>query len=76
MSEKKDPKKIRPRRKDMDKWTKVPNEVFDDIMSELSGTQFKIYCAIVRKTYGYKKEIIDNQVYYKIKDAISTSQFE
>jgi DNA-binding HxlR family transcriptional regulator len=66
---------IRPRRKEMDKWTKVPNEVFDKVMGELSHVEFKIYCAILRQTYGYKEKIVDNEIVYRIEDSISLSQF-
>jgi len=68
-------KKIRPRKRDMNQWTKIPNEVFDVIMKDLTGAEFKVYCAILRQTYGYKDQIIDNEVYYKTEDQISLSQF-
>jgi len=79
MTDKKDKEEkfsgIRPRKKDMDKWTMVPNEVFDKVMSKLSHVEFKIYCAILRQTYGYKEKIVDNEVVYRVKDQISISQF-
>lgn len=69
-------KGIRPRRKDMDQWTKVPNEVFEEVMPKVSNVAFKVYCTILRQTYGYKKGIVDNEVVYKEKDQISFSQFQ
>lgn len=46
--------------------TQTPNTVFDRLMYELPDDEFKVICAIVRKTYGWHKDT----------DRISNSQFE
>ena len=46
-------------------FTTVDNAVFDEIMPELSGSEWKILCFIIRKTIGWKKE----------SDEIAYSQF-
>jgi len=46
--------------------TQTPNVIFDRLMYELPDDEFKVLCAIVRKTYGWHKDT----------DRISNSQFE
>lgn len=46
--------------------TQTPNIVFDRLMYELPDTEFKVLCAIIRKTYGWHKD----------SDRIANSQFE
>lgn len=62
---------FRPRAK-LEKFTAVPNELFDIVMSRLSGNEFKVLATIFRKTYGWVDE---GNSCYKIKDEISLSQF-
>jgi phage replication O-like protein O len=47
-------------------FTATPNVVFDEWMSELGDTEFKVICAILRKTLGFHKD----------QDAISLSMLE
>jgi phage replication O-like protein O len=37
-------------------YTQVPDEVFDELMSILSGSEFKVLCYIVRRTFGFRKD--------------------
>lgn len=37
-------------------YTQIPNEIFDQLMPQLSGAQFKILCLIARKTLGFHRE--------------------
>lgn len=37
-------------------YTQMPNEVFDILMSKLSGAAFKVLCAICRQTFGWQRE--------------------
>jgi len=46
--------------------TQTPNVLFDRLMYELPDAEFKVLCAIVRKTYGWHKD----------SDRIANSQFE
>ena len=46
--------------------TQTPNVIFDRLMYELPDDEFKVLCAVVRKTYGWHKD----------SDRISNSQFE
>jgi phage replication O-like protein O len=46
-------------------FTKVPNSIFDQYMKELTGAEYKLLSAILRKTVGYQKPV----------DHISISQF-
>jgi len=46
--------------------TQTPNVLFDRLMYELPDDEFKVLCAIVRKTYGWHKD----------SDRIANSQFE
>lgn len=45
-------------------FTKVPNKILDDVISELSGSEFKVLMTICRSTYGFHKK----------RDKISISQ--
>jgi len=42
----------------------VPNEIFDELMHDLSGAEFKVLCYIARRTYGF----------HRIEDSISLKQ--
>jgi hypothetical protein len=37
-------------------FTQVPDEVFDELMPRLSGSEFKVLMYIVRRTFGFKKD--------------------
>ena len=45
-------------------YTMVPDELFDDLMADLSGSALKVLLYIVRRTFGFKKQ----------SDAISLTQ--
>src|SRR5215213_9106176 len=45
-------------------YTQVPDEVFDELLSKLSGAELKVLLYIIRRTFGFKKE----------SDSISLSQ--
>src|SRR5258706_5211599 len=36
-------------------YTQVPDELFDDLMTELSGAELKALLYIIRRTFGFKK---------------------
>ena len=44
--------------------TQVPNEIFDELMHDLSSAEFKVLCYIARRTYGF----------HRIEDSISLKQ--
>jgi len=44
--------------------TQVPNEIFDELMHDLSGAEFKVLCYIARRTYGF----------HRMEDSISLKQ--
>ena len=46
-------------------YTQVPNELFDVLMPDLTGTELKCLLYIVRRTFGFRKE----------SDSIATRQF-
>lgn len=49
--------------------TPIPDEVFDDLLAELSGAEVKVLLYICRRTFGWKKEsdnISLNQMLYGI----------
>jgi len=51
--------------------TQVPNEIFDELMHDLSGAEFKVLCYIARRTYGF--HIIEDSISLKqICDGILT----
>lgn len=37
-------------------YTMVPDELFDDLMVDLSGAELKVLLYIIRRTYGFKKD--------------------
>ncbi len=41
-------------------YTPVPDELFDDLMSTLSGAGLKVLLYIVRRTFGFKKADVDH----------------
>jgi DNA-binding MarR family transcriptional regulator len=45
--------------------TQVPNLLFDDLLSELSGAELKVILYLVRRTFGFQREA----------DSVSLSQF-
>ncbi|MFH1699223.1 MAG: replication protein [Candidatus Zixiibacteriota bacterium] len=38
------------------KYTQVPDDLFDELMSELSGSELKVLLYVVRRTFGWKKD--------------------
>lgn len=38
------------------RYTQVPDELFDDLMSHLSGSELKVLLYIIRRTFGFKKD--------------------
>jgi len=64
-------------RAELEKFTAIPNQFFDDVMKKLNGNEMKILLTIFRKTYGWVKgsDMNGNPV-YKIEDDISLSQFK
>ncbi len=40
-------------------YTMVPDELFDDLMADLSGAALKVLLYIVRRTFGFKKQSDD-----------------
>jgi len=46
-------------------YTMVPDEVFDELMADLTGAELKVLLYIIRRTFGFKKD----------HDAISFKQF-
>ena len=47
-------------------FTRVPDLVFDRLLADLNGSEFKLLCYIIRHTWGYDKTT----------DAIALSQFQ
>jgi hypothetical protein len=45
-------------------YTQVPDELFDDLLAELSGAELKVLLYIIRRTFGFKRDA----------DSISLSQ--
>jgi len=39
------------------RYTQVPDELFDDLMSHLSGAELKVLLYIIRRTFGFKKDV-------------------
>jgi phage replication O-like protein O len=37
-------------------YTQVPDELFDELMADLSGTELKVLLYIMRRTFGFKKD--------------------
>jgi len=38
------------------RYTQVPDDLFDELMSELSGSELKVLLYVIRRTFGFKKE--------------------
>src|SRR6266536_119948 len=38
------------------RYTQVPDELFDELMSHLSGAELKILLYVIRRTFGFKKD--------------------
>lgn len=36
--------------------TQLPNEILDELMAELSGSEFKVLCYIARRTFGFHRD--------------------
>jgi hypothetical protein len=53
--------------------TPIPDEVFDDLLADLSGAEVKVLLYICRRTYGFKKES-DNISFKQICRGITTRQ--
>lgn len=47
-------------------FTIIPDALFDELLGDLSGNEFKVLCYIARHTWGYKKDA----------DHISLAQFQ
>jgi len=50
-------------------YTMVPDELFDEVMADLSGAELKVLLYIIRRTYGFKKQSDDislNQICHGI----------
>ena len=52
-------------------YTQVPDELFDELMSELSGAELKVLLYIIRRTFGFKKDS-DNISLSQICNGITT----
>src|SRR5437588_4698856 len=37
-------------------YTQVPDEVFDELLAEVSGNQLKVLMYIIRRTFGFKRD--------------------
>ncbi len=51
-------------------YTQVPDELFDDLMVDLSGAELKVLLYIIRRTFGFKKTVDNislNQLLFGIK---------
>jgi len=38
------------------RYTQVPDELFDELLSELSGAELKVLLYVIRRTFGFKKD--------------------
>lgn len=38
------------------RYTQVPDELFDELLSELSGSELKVLLYVVRRTFGFKRD--------------------
>jgi len=38
------------------RYTQVPDDLFDELMSELSGSELKVLLYVIRRTFGFKKD--------------------
>jgi phage replication O-like protein O len=57
------------------RYTQVPDELFDDLMSHLSGAELKVLLYIIRRTFGFKKDV-DNISLNQICKGIITREGE
>lgn len=57
------------------KYTQVPDELFDKLMSHLSGAELKVLLYIMRRTFGFKKDF-DNISLRQICNGITTKEGE
>ncbi len=57
------------------RYTQVPDELFDDLMSHLSGSELKVLLYIIRRTFGFKKDT-DNISLNQICKGITTRSGE
>jgi hypothetical protein len=53
-------------------YTPVPDELFDQLLSRLSGAELKVLLYVIRRTFGFKKEA-DNISFNQICDGITTA---
>jgi hypothetical protein len=53
-------------------YTQVPDEVFDVLLSELTGAEFKVLMYIIRRTFGFKKTF-DNISLKQMVEGIKTN---
>jgi phage replication O-like protein O len=51
--------------------TPIPDELFDELMAQLSGAELKVLLYICRRTYGFKKER-DNISLHQLVEGITT----
>lgn len=57
------------------RYTQVPDELFDELMSHLSGAELKVLLYIIRRTFGFKKDS-DNISLSQICNGIKTRDGE
>src|SRR5689334_5415588 len=53
--------------------TPIPDEVFDELMADLSGAELKVLLYICRRTFGFKKEK-DNISLHQLVEGITTKK--
>jgi Bacteriophage replication protein O len=57
------------------RYTQVPDALFDELMSHLSGAELKVLLYIIRRTFGFKKDS-DNISLRQICNGIKTREGE
>lgn len=57
------------------RYTQVPDQLFDEVMAHLSGAELKVLLYIIRRTFGFKKDI-DNISLNQICNGITTRDGE
>jgi phage replication O-like protein O len=55
------------------RYTQVPDEVFDELLTHLSGAELKVLLYIIRRTFGFKKES-DNISLNQLLHGITTTE--
>lgn len=55
------------------RYTPVPDELFDELMADLSGAELKVLLYIIRRTFGFKKDV-DNISLNQICNGITTRE--